>query len=582
MTQKISRLIVRVVLALALVISAFLLILNFAKAQPSKNADLVGLVDTSGTVTSPSEFKAAKVYFRNPGKRMLYMVYTSGGKYQVMNLMPGSYEVSVEAKGLESDVRKLELKPGVKMTINLSLHNAPNDSANVRLLPYDDIYPKGSEGRKIVERLCVRCHGPNFLPSKQWDADQWNGAIDFMSGNGNPQGAQIQPGDLTKEQRQVLVKFLVDNFGPASQARAVKFQTEMPVDETKISKAEYIEYYLPVDGPGAGINAPEYASAPRPGPFGKRRVDQDIVFDQQGAVWVTDRGIPNRIARLNPRTGDYQDFVVPAPTKGIHDLMIDDHGKIWVPEESGPNVDVFDTQTLKWVAAYPMDPDHVIPGMKNAQSLVIDSKDNVYMNFIVGNGMSRLDWQTKKATVTTLPTPNSFPYGVVKDSRDNVWIAEFHGSKIAKLDAETQKYTEYTPPTYPALIRRLTVDSKGDVWFGLFSAGKLERLDPNSGKITEWVIPFENSEPYDEKQDRRSDKIWFSDGGQGGALILFDSNKATFTIYPSPQRTDMPMIRIANDGAVWYAPRSAKNAGIGVLYPDMTKIATLAAYGTND
>ena len=50
--------------------------------------------------------------------------------------------------------------------------------------------------------------------------------------------------------------------------------------------------------------------------------------------------------------------------------------------------------------------------------------------------MSKLDWQTKKATVTTLPTPNSFPYGVVKDSHDNVWIAEFHGSKIAKLDAE--------------------------------------------------------------------------------------------------------------------------------------------------
>ena len=196
--------------------------------------------------------------------------------------------------------------------------------------------------------------------------------------------------------------------------------------------------------------------------------------------------------------------------------------------------------------------------------------------------MSKLDWQTKKATVTTLPTPNSFPYGVVKDSHDNVWIAEFHGSKIAKLDAETQKYTEYAPPTSPALIRRLTVDSKNNVWFGLFSAGKLDKLDTRTGKVEEWPIPFENSEPYDEKEAESRDKMWFSDGGQGGALVLFDPAARTFTIYPAPQRTDMPMIRVANDGAVWYAPRSAKNAGVGVMYPDMTKMTTFAGYGSND
>jgi hypothetical protein len=66
------------------------------------------------------------------------------------------------------------------------------------------------------------------------------------------------------------------------------------------------------------------------------------------------------------------------------------------------------------------------------------------------------------------------------------------------------------------------------------------------------------------------------------ALILFDPSNASFTIYPAPQRTDMLMIRIANDGAIWYSPRSAKNAGIGVMYPDMTKITTLAVCGSND
>jgi streptogramin lyase len=557
-------------------------LLNVTKAQPRKASDVAGLASASGTVDAARPFTAAKVFFRNTDKRILYMVYTSGGKFQVMHLLPGNYQFSVQAKGQESEVQKIEVKGSEKLTVNATMHEVSDARAanGVQMLTYDEIYPPASAGRKIAERLCIRCHGPNFIPSRQWEADQWNSSIDFMMGNGNPRGAQIQPEELSDADRQILVNWLVQNFGPDSKPRAVKFQKEMPVEEARIAKAEYIEYYLKPDPPGEGRHSPEYSGVRSP--FGDRRVSQDVVFDNKGYVWVTDRGIPNRIARLDPKTGEYLDFLTPRPKVGIHDLMIDNQGVLYVPEEDGLNMEVFDTKTMKWLEPYALDPDKVIPGMKNGQSLVIDSKHNIYANFIVGNGMSRLDWRTKKVTVTSLPTPNSFPYGVVKDKYDNVWIAEFHGSKIAKLDAETQKYTEYAPPTTPALIRRLTVDSKDNVWFGLFSVGKLERLDPRSGNVTEWDIPFENSQPYDEKESINKGKIWFSDAGQGGALILFDPATKQFTIYPGPQRSDMPMIRVANDGAVWYAPRSGKNGGVGVLYPDMTKVTSLAGYGNND
>ena len=566
---------------LAVVVLAWLVILGMARAanKTAKVGDLGGLASVSGRVDGPQSFHAAKVYFRNTDKRTLYMVYTSGGKYQVMHLTPGNYELTVLAKGLQSDTQKITLRAGEKATANLALHPATEENdAGVQLLPYDQLYPQGA-GRKIAERLCIRCHGPDFVPSHQWTADQWNAAIDFMSGNGNPNGAQIQPGDLSKDDRETIVQYFTENFGPASKPRGLKVSREMPVDETKIAKAEYIERYLTPDPPGQGMNSSQYASAP-PTPWGKRRVSQDVVFDQQGFVWVTDRNTPNRLCRLDPRTGEYLEFLTPNPTKGIHDLMIDKDGEIWMAEGNGSNMDVFDTKTQKWSASYPMDPDHVISGRKSGQSVVIDSKHNVYMNFIVGNGMTRWDPETKKATVTTLPTPNSFPYGVVRDSKDNIWIAEFHGGKIAKIDAETLKYSEYAPPTFPSLIRRLTVDSSDNVWFGLFSAGRLERLDPNTGKVTEWVIPYENAQPYDEKQ--RGSKIWYSDGGQGGALVEFDPANASFVVYPAPQRTDIPMIRVASDGAIWYAPRSGKDAGVGVMYPDMTKVTTLAGYGTND
>src|SRR6185436_6506273 len=75
-------------------------------------ADLAGLARVSGTVTSDKPFKAAKVYFRNAERRMQYMVYTAGGKYQAMHLLPGEYEMRVEADGLESSKNKIVLKSG--------------------------------------------------------------------------------------------------------------------------------------------------------------------------------------------------------------------------------------------------------------------------------------------------------------------------------------------------------------------------------------------------------------------------------------------------------------------------------------
>ena len=45
---------------------------------------LAGLSSASGTVKAPSEFKAAKVYFKNVDKNVVYMVFTEGGRYQAV------------------------------------------------------------------------------------------------------------------------------------------------------------------------------------------------------------------------------------------------------------------------------------------------------------------------------------------------------------------------------------------------------------------------------------------------------------------------------------------------------------------
>ena len=49
------------------------------------------------------------------------MVFTNGGQYRSLALFPGSYEVSVKAKGLQSEVQKLVLSAGQNATLSLAM-----------------------------------------------------------------------------------------------------------------------------------------------------------------------------------------------------------------------------------------------------------------------------------------------------------------------------------------------------------------------------------------------------------------------------------------------------------------------------
>src|SRR4051812_13961525 len=88
-------------------------------APVAAQSDLSNLASVSGTVSAPAPFQAAQVYFRNPERRMQYMVYTAGGKFHAVNLLPGNYEMRVEARnGLESSVHKVTLKAGQNAPVN--------------------------------------------------------------------------------------------------------------------------------------------------------------------------------------------------------------------------------------------------------------------------------------------------------------------------------------------------------------------------------------------------------------------------------------------------------------------------------
>ena len=538
---------------------------------PKVEADTIpGLGILSGTVEAPQPFVAAQVYARHQDRNVLYMVYTAGGRYRAVNMLPGSYEVSVVKEGFAVDPKRVNIKADSSSTANFVMQESEAEVTyvgsrtfedDIQLAAYDEIYPP-SPSRDMVEKYCMVCHGVNFLPGRPQTAEGWDANIDFMLNTDEAYGQEgadslVPPDAFTTAEREMLVAYLAENFGPDSSPRIVRAETETPLDEAALAKAMYIEYQF--------ANTDEM-----PG-----RWTQEPHFDKQGNVWVTERGYPSSITRLDPRTGNYEDFMNPDPSWTPHGLVVDDEGSVWW---SGRTVHLARLNPdTGGVVNYPQGD---LSG--SGHTPVLDSKGNVWFSLLFGNRIGKWDRATDKIDLWEIPTPRGRPYGIFVSPDDKVWFAEFHGCKVGRFDPITETFDEYSALTQPCTVRRLGMDSKGIVWFGVFSAGKLGRIDPRTREVTEYDIPTTISEPYDTWPDS-DDNIWISDGGQGGALIKFDQKTEAFTFYPSPQRTDMPKLAITGDGAIWYTPRSAAvagavEAGAGVLYPDVSKMKSLAAY----
>ncbi len=582
-------------------------------------AEVPGTATLTGAVTASQPFQAAQVYIRNLDQDIVYMVYTNGGRFRAVALFPGNYEISASTKHLESDVQTFVVEAGGTAELSLTMRELEG-AAPPLVIPagrtamesgaagpfeyagYDELYPPGP-GREVAEQVCMVCHGENFFPTRPGTERQWMSRIDHMVGStlGEEDPTAYGQGLLSfrastfrfgRQDRNDLLAYVVKNFGPDSKPRRVRIEQQTPIDEAALGQAMYIEYYLPIDGPGQGNNDPQWARDR------VSRYGQDPRFDTDGNVWLVDRGIPHRLVKLDPRTGEQKEWLYPDPRNGNHEILIDPTGMIWLPEHRGRTGDKekrllgFNPKTEEFEYQIPMDPDDVVRNpTKFMQSLAMDSKGNIYVGWIMGGALSKWDRATGEVSVFRIPTPHAVPYGVVADRNDNIWIALWSGGKIVKFDTSNNSWTEFTAPTYPAHTRRLNVDADNNIWWGIYSAGKrpgkLVKLDQATGKMTEWTIPQQNAEPYDVAADPEGN-IWAADVGQrtdgeyGASLWRFDPISEKFTFYPKPQRhADSPKIQVTSEGAVWYSPRGSREApAFGVLYPDMDKIDSLAAYYT--
>ena len=331
----------RRLLALTLALAGSLAMATVLTGQ--QRGELSGTARLSGTVTAPQPFKAAQVFIRHLDKNILYMVFTNAGQFRSTALFPGNYEVVVKTKGLESAAQTVTLRAGENAKLSLAMQPGAGvvPAVSTPFASYDELYPPGP-GKHVAEQACQRCHDENFLPARPASADVWRARVGHMSGselnerdsrsyNEGALSGRVQWFPFSIKDREQFIEYATKNWGPDAKPRFVRAEREVPLDEAVLSKAMFIEYYLPIDPPGTGSSSPEFAKQGRGIRWG-----QDVRFDAEGNVWLTDRGYPHRLVKLDPRTGAQKDYPYPDGSKlGNHDLTIDRSGIVWAPEHSG-------------------------------------------------------------------------------------------------------------------------------------------------------------------------------------------------------------------------------------------------------
>ena len=182
-----------------------------------------------------------------------------------------------------------------------------------------------------------------------------------------------------------------------------------------------------------------YVEYDMPGPS---RMPFSAAPDKDGNLWIPNFGVANKITRLDPKTGQMQDFPVPnVGTAAVHSAVPAADGSVWLTEQASNKLGRWDPVTQKITEFQ----DPYTPGKEGTEAG--GSKHTV-----------RLD-----------------PSG-------RAWAS---GGPLTSFDMETGKFTHYDEVGGTYDVKTV---ANGDVWFTSPGKNKIGKVDGKTMKIPMWDL----------------------------------------------------------------------------------------------
>jgi len=491
----------------------------------------------SGIVKGPggAPFEGAFVRARNQARKKITFNVLSDqqGRYRIENLSQGEYEVWATAIGYKAEPRTgVKVVAGVPPSVEFTLQKSMVQWSELDNAQAEALLPEGP-GKKEFLGQCTGCHGfqDRIAGGKRRDEAGWRAVMSLMKMVGPERSFK------NDQENAAILSYLTSVFGPNS--KLPRSPEELPEYQKvkhnppsgEATKIVYVDYELPA------ANRFAWSAAP----------------DEHGNVWIPYHQNANAIGKLDPNTGEIQDFKVPNQgVAGVHSAVAAPDGTVWLVENRTRKIGKWDPRTQAIT-------EYQNPGEGSENTVRIDPKGFVWAS---GGPLIRFDPETKKFFPYSETTHT---YGITLDREGSLWFAEYtKDGQIGKVDIKTGKLTKYSPPTPNAQPRRIQIDPDGIVWFGEFEAGKIGRFDPKTESFKEYPLPGDRATPYALGIDANNN-IWYSSEFQS-IIGRLDPKSGHVTVYPSPYTDSINMREFFLDaqGRFWYG--TTGNHKVGYFY----------------
>ncbi len=489
----------------------------------------------TGTVIGPdgAPFRGAFVQARNAKTKItVHVLSDNQGHYRAENLQAGDYRVSIRAPGFKAAPKSgLTLAADDNATQDFKLQKDMVHWSDIsfyqglRLLP-------DAKGKDLYFRHCFACHGFESRMAKvKRDEDGWRSRVNYMK-DAMAYFIMRPQNQFTDQKAEDIVYYLNYTFGedstlPKSPADVPGYQETVRNFSDEALKIVYVEYETP----------------------GPDRMPWSAYPDKDGKFWVPYYGRANKIARLDPETGEMEEFPVPnVGTAAIHSAVPAPDGSVWLTQQGSNKLGKWDPKTKKITEYQDTWGKHTIRVAPDG------------MVWSTG-GLSRFDPKTEQFThIEEVPSA----YGITIDKEGNVWFAELRpDGRIGKVDAKTLKVTKYQPTTPSGFPRRIVTAEDGTLWFALFQAGKLSQFDPKTERFKEYPLPGPRATPYAVGIDTEH-KIWYSSEWMD-VMGRLDPETGKVTEYPMPRPENTMRDFFRDDkGRLWFG--SPANDRVGYFY----------------
>jgi virginiamycin B lyase len=489
----------------------------------------------TGTVKGPDNgaFQGAFVEAQNMKSRITVAVLSdTHGRYRIENLPAGQYRVFIRAVGYRAEPRTgVALAADQNTSLDFALQTGTVRWSDISLYQGKQLFPPGRGKDILLSETCAVCHSfQSRMASVTRDADGWADRVAYMrSSMTYVLGTRLNDQDATELSSYLTSLFGPDSVLPKSPADMPAYKATVRPFSSDSLNIVYVEYDMP------GPSRMPFSAAP----------------DKNGYLWIPNFGNANKITRLDPKTGDMQDYpVANIGTASIHSAVPAPDGSVWLAEQASNKVGRWDPDTQQITEYHD-------PGKGSKHTIRIDRSGNVWST---GSPLSKFDPETKKFTRYEEVKDS---YDVRQSENDDIWFTRLFGSKIGKIDSKTGTVTQWDSPTPGGGPRRMEIAPDGMIWFDEFNAGKMGRFDPKTETFKEYTLPGPDPTPYALGFDTEG-YLWYNSHDMD-VIGRFDPKTGKVIEYPFPH-AELFMREFFRDsqGRMWYGTNP--NNKVGYFY----------------